>query len=215
MDGTSMASPIVAGGCALLKSTDPYLTTADLARILIETGIQSPSDVGPIVNFAKALNVDFQQTDECTDVNKRYQELLAELEELKREHPNCIQNPDTLQIPKNPTVDQLYGRWKSTTSLYNVQDEEVVIYFTFNGTDQALLEIAEPDGEIFSATLSVTINGDYVQMDQLGHATSSSSSTRYNPYKFVLKPDKDRKAQGNAKNKVEAANVFDFNLIQI
>ncbi|MBR5211006.1 MAG: S8 family serine peptidase [Bacteroidales bacterium] len=215
MDGTSMASPIVAGGCALLKSNDPYLTTADLARILKDTGIPSPSDVGPIVNFAKALNVGFQKTDECSDVNKRYHELLAELEELKRKHPNCIQTPDTLQIPKNPTLDNLYGRWKSTTSLYNHQEESVVLYFTFNGTSQGVLDIAEPDGEVFSATLAVTINGEQVEIDQLYPATSSSSNVKYNPYRFVLKPDRDRKAQGNAKNKVEKSNVFNFNLVQI
>lgn len=215
MDGTSMASPIVAGGCALLKSNDPYLTTADLARILQDTGIPSPSDVGPIVNFAKALNVDFQKPDECSEVNKRYHELLAELEELKRKHPNCIQTPDTLQIPKNPTLDNLYGRWKSTTSLYNHQEESVVLYFTFNGTSQGVLDIAEPDGEVFSATLAVTINGEQVEIDQLYPASSSSSNMKYNPYKFVLKPDRDRKAQGNAKNKVEKTNVFNFNLVQI
>ena len=215
MDGTSMSSPIVAGGCALLKSNDPYLTTADLARILIDTGIQSPSDVGPIVNFARALNVGYQKSDECSDVNKRYQELLAELDELKRKHPNCIQTPDTLQIPENPTVDKLYGRWKSTTSLYNHREESVVIYFTFNGTNRATLEIVEPDGAVYSSALSVVVNGDQFDIDQLSPARSTSSNTAYNPYRFILKPDKNRKAQGNAKNKVEKTNVFNFNLIQI
>lgn len=215
MDGTSMAAPIVSGGCALLKSRDPYLSTAEISRILAQTGIPSPSDVGPIVNFALALDADVSVVDECDDVNKRYNELLAELDKLRKEHPGCIQDPDTMAIPKNLTLDQLFGKWRSTTSLTNKQDEEVVLYFTFNGTSSGLLEIVEPDGEVYSAGLQVSISDDKLFVDQVQSATSSSSRSAYNPYSFVLKPDRNRKAEGTAKNKVEFANMFKFNLIKI
>lgn len=215
MDGTSMASPIVAGGCALLKSTDPYLSVSDLAQILRETGKPSPSEVGPIVNFAKALKVEFQDVDECAEVNKRYHELLAELEDLKKNHPGCIQVPDTLSIPEELTLEHLQGRWKSTTSLYNQQQEEVVIYFTFNGTSVAQLDIVEPTGLVFTAPLSVSVSNDRIYIDQVDNAVCAANGKAYNPYKFVLKPGKDRKAEGNAKNKVEMANEFDFKLIKI
>ncbi len=215
MDGTSMAAPIVAGGCALLKSNDPGLSVAELAQILRQTGNPSTSDVGPIVDFAKALNVEYCDADECSKINERYNELLAELEKLRKNHPGCIQQPDTLSIPKDVSVDQLLGRWKSTTSLYNEQEDEVVIYFTFNGTSNARLDIIEPAGYDYSANLTVSISDDQVFIDQLEPARNSNTGKSYNPYKFVLKPDRNRKADGNAKNKMETANIFNFNLIKL
>ena len=150
MDGTSMASPIVAGGCALLKSNDPTLSTAELVNILQQTGNPSSSDVGPIVNFARALRGDVDDAPapgSCDDINSRYQELLAELDKIRREHPGCIQTPDTLSLPEHFTARDLAGRWKSTTSLFNENNEQVVIYFTFDGTPKGRLEIVEPSGD--------------------------------------------------------------------
>ena len=215
MDGTSMAAPIVTGGCALLKSRDSNLSVTDLAQILRQTGKQSPSDVGPIVNFAKALNAEYDDSDECEAINERYQELLNELEELRRNHPGCIQKPDTMSIPENISVEQLTGRWKSTTTLINEQEQDVVIYFTFNGSSTAKLDIIEPNGDDYSARLNISISNDQVYIDQTEPARNSSTGKGYNPYKFVLKPNPNRKANGNAKNKIESANMFTFNLIKI
>ena len=215
MDGTSMAAPIVTGGCALLKSHDSNLSVTDLAQILRQTGKQSPSDVGPIVNFAKALNAEYYDSDECEAINERYQELLNELEELRRNHPGCIQKPDTMSIPENISVEQLTGRWKSTTTLINEQEQDVVIYFTFNGSSTAKLDIIEPNGDDYSARLNISISNDQVYIDQTEPARNSSTGKGYNPYKFVLKPNPNRKANGNAKNKIESANMFTFNLIKI
>ena len=215
MDGTSMAAPIVTGGCALLKSHNSSLSVTELAQILRQTGNPSMSDVGPVVNFAKALNVEFCDIDDCSKINERYNELLVELEELKKNHPSCIQEPDTLSIPKDVSVNQLLGRWKSTTSLYNEQDEEVVIFFTFNGTSTAQLDIIEPNGYNYVASLAVSISNDHVYIDQTEPAKNSTTGKGYNPYKFVLKPNPNRKAEGNAKNKIETANIFNFNLIKI
>lgn len=215
MDGTSMAAPIVTGGCALLKSRDSNLSITDLAQILRQTGKHSPSDVGPIVNFAKALNAEYYDSDDCEAINERYQELLNELEELRRNHPGCIQKPDTMSIPENISVEQLTGRWKSTTTLINEQEQDVVIYFTFNGTSTAKLDIIEPNGDDYSARLNISISNDQVYLDQTEPARNSSTGKGYNPYKFVLKPNPNRKANGNAKNKIESANMFTFNLIKI
>lgn len=215
MDGTSMAAPIVTGGCALLKSRDSNLSVTDLAQILRQTGKQSLSDVGPIVNFANALNAEYYDSDECEAINERYQELINELEELRRNHPGCIQKPDTMSIPENISVEQLTGRWKSTTTLINEQEQDVVIYFTFNGSSTAKLDIVEPNGDEYSARLNISISNDQVHIDQTEPARNSSTGKGYNPYKFVLKPNPNRKANGNAKNKIESANMFTFNLIKI
>lgn len=217
MDGTSMASPIVAGGCALLKSNDPTLSTAELVNILQQTGNPSSSDVGPIVNFARALRGDVDDAPapgSCDDINSRYQELLAELDKIRREHPGCIQTPDTLSLPEHFTARDLAGRWKSTTSLFNENNEQVVIYFTFDGTPKGRLEIVEPSGEVYSASLDVAVANDAVNINQTSDAVGRSQR-KYNPYRFVIRPDRQRRADGHADNKVEVANKFDFNLIRI
>lgn len=57
LDGTSMAAPIVSGAVALIKSVQPKLTTGQIAQLLRNTGLQSPSNVGPVVQLDKALGV--------------------------------------------------------------------------------------------------------------------------------------------------------------
>jgi subtilisin family serine protease len=225
MDGTSMAAPIVSGGCALLKSLDKTLSTNEIANILRSTGNQSIGSVGPTVNFANALrNTDdedgtdfsFQPiTDECSEVNRRYNELLVELEIIKREHPGCIQRPDTMAIPVNVTPEKLSGRWKSTTSIQNSSNEDVVIYFTFNGTNNGRLDIVEPTGNKFTAPLSIKTSNDIIYINQSSPATSNNSATQYAPYKFVIRPNRHRQAEGKANNKEESLNVFTFNLVRV
>lgn len=220
MDGTSMAAPIVTGGCALLKSYDGTLSASDMANILRTTGNPSIGPVGPTVNFAHAL----QQEDDdeiliaepsCQDVYRRYAELLEELEQIKRNYPGCIQQPDTMTIPVNLTVDNLRGRWKSTTAIQNSSNEPVVIYFTFNGTNKGRLDVVEPSGHQYSATLNLRINHDIIYIDQEAPATSSSYAGGYNPYKFIIRPNRQRNAEGKANSKVEAYNAFNFSLVRI
>lgn len=219
MDGTSMAAPIVTGGCALLKSYDNTLSTSDMANILRTTGNTSFGPVGPTVNFARAL----QQNDEapiidesnCSDINRRYRELLEEIAQIKREHPDCIQQPDTMAIPVNVSVDNLRGRWKSTTAIQNSSNEEVVIYFTFNGTNKGRLDVVEPSGKQYSASLNLKINHDIIYIDQEAPATNSSYAGGYNPYKFIIRPNRQRNAEGKASSKVDAYNAFNFSLVRI
>lgn len=220
MDGTSMAAPIVTGGCALLKSHDSSLTTSDIVNILRNTGNISIGPVGPTVNFAQALH---KSNDEeidanaptCDEISKRYEELLSELEQLKRDHPGCIQQPDTMAIPKNVSVTNLKGRWKSTTAIQNSSNEEVVIYFTFNGTNKAKLDVVEPTGKQYSATLNLKISNDIIYIDQTSPATNPSYGGGYNPYKFIIRPNRKRNAEGKANSKVEAYNAFNFSLVRI
>ena len=61
MSGTSMASPVVAGVAALVKSADPYLSPRQLKRVIMGTGTFSPALSGKlmvpeVVNAAAAVN---------------------------------------------------------------------------------------------------------------------------------------------------------------
>ncbi len=220
MDGTSMASPIVTGGCALLKSHDKTLSTSEMANILRATGNTSLGPVGPTVNFAQALQQNNEEDiiiDEpsCSEINRRYTELLEELEQIKREHPGCIQQPDTMAIPVNVSIDNLRGRWKSTTAIQNSSNEKVVICFTFNGTNKGRLDVIEPSGRQYSASLNLKISHDIIYIDQELPATNPSYAGGYNPYKFIIRPNRQRNAEGKANSKVEAYNAFNFSLVRI
>lgn len=220
MDGTSMAAPIVAGGCALLKSNDSSLSTSEIANILRSTGNKSIGPVGPTVNLAQAL---LQSNDDeiiieepsCNDISNRYAELLAELEQIRKEYPGCIQQPDTMSIPVNVSIDNIKGRWKSTTAIQNSSNEEVVIYFTFNGTSKGRLDVVEPSGKQYSATLNLKINNDIIYIDQTTPATNTSYPGGYNPYKFIIRPNRNRNAEGKANSKIETYNAFNFSLVRI
>lgn len=214
MEGTSMASPIVAGGVALLKSHDKSLTTSQVANILKETGIPSPSDVGPIVNFAKALDAEPSVgSGSCDAYQERYNELLEELEQLKREHPDCISDPDTLVIPVDAKVTDITGTWKSTTPLVNNDNEDVVLYFTFNGTPNGVLTLVEPDGSKYTAPLSVDVRDDKIYIEQTADAVGSGKS--YTRYSFVCRPDKDRRASCTGQNLTDKYNKVVFRLIRL
>lgn len=58
LDGTSMATPIVAGGVALIRSVRPDLSPAQIRSVLIDTGIPFVNNVrpvGPMIQLDKAL----------------------------------------------------------------------------------------------------------------------------------------------------------------
>jgi hypothetical protein len=67
MQGTSMASPIVAGAVALMKSLKPDLTAEQAICILQSTGKPVNGDVGPLIQLDKALlKVKNNDLDDCT-----------------------------------------------------------------------------------------------------------------------------------------------------
>ena len=287
MQGTSMASPVVAGAMALMKSQYPNLKTSQIVDILQKTGIPSPSRVGPIINLGAAMKLgeNYRQPsrpgdpnnpsdpsnpgnpnnpndpsnpnqpndpnqpgqsqpivgqpndpnqpgqpqpivgqpnqpgqgdcDDCDEARQRYEQLLRMIEDLKKQYPGCIGASDTLVIPVGMTIEQLVGRWMSTTPIYNNTDEEpVVIYFTFNGTTQGIVELIESNGEKFEAPISVGIKNDKIMIRQLQPATSLNGGG-YEPYDFTIKPDKNRKADGMAVNQANAANRLRFSLVRI
>ncbi len=55
MDGTSMATPIVTGAVALMKSIKPDLTTEQIKCILQSTGVPANGKIGNLIQIDKAL----------------------------------------------------------------------------------------------------------------------------------------------------------------
>jgi len=56
LDGTSMASPIVAGCVALIKSTNNTLTNDEIIRLIQSTGKKIPNHQGVLIQIGRILN---------------------------------------------------------------------------------------------------------------------------------------------------------------
>lgn len=203
MDGTSMAAPIVTGGCALLKSQDKSMRIDEIISRLRNTGEKSPSFVGPIVNFARALNN-----------GNNAQNTNSPLADSDEEDEKTI-TPPIATLPENIKAEDLRGRWKSTSKFHSSKNTEISLYLSFNGTTAGKIDIIEPSGYCYSAPLSLTIKDDIIYLDQLREAKSSLSSEGYEPYRFVIKPGNGRVAMAKGQSKQQSANVFEFNLIKI
>lgn len=203
MDGTSMAAPIVTGGCALLKSQDKSMTIGEIITRLRNTGEKSPSFVGPIVNFAHALN----NGNNAPNTN-------SPLADSDEEDEKTI-TPPLATLPENIKAGDLCGRYKSASKFHTSKNTEVSLYLNFNGTTVGKIDIIEPSGYCYSAPLCLTIKNDIIYLDQLREAKSSLSSDGYEPYRFVIKRGKGRVAMVKGQSKQQSANVFEFNLIKI
>lgn len=69
LQGTSMASPIVAGAVALMKSLNPELKTREVIDILQNTGLPLDEPIGPVIQIDKALEM-VQVRKDISNANK-------------------------------------------------------------------------------------------------------------------------------------------------
>ena len=148
MSGTSMASPVVAGAVALLKSKNKDLTTDEIIKILRMTAKQTDTQhrIGPTIQIKDAL-------DATTNGDK------VKFDDLMKNH------------------DLLVGKWKSTYELRLINEttkEEIDqdwIYFTFTSPNDGFIEYrAIQTRKIYSANVSVCWNSDKILIDQKGPA---------------------------------------------
>ncbi len=171
MDGTSMASPIVAGAVALLKSKNKNLTTEQIKKILLMTAKQTDRDpnhrIGPTIQIKDAL--------EATSTGEA-----ANFDELMRDH------------------NLLVGKWKSTheLELADVQTGEKVDeswdYFIFTSPTEGYLEChTVASKRIYKAKLRVKWGTDKISITQLSDAVSANGHKIYKN-DYVCTPDADR-----------------------
>lgn len=99
MSGTSMASPIVAGAFALIKSCYPTMKTAEIKALLQHTGMPSMSKVGNIINFADAFSYMGNNPDLPSDPGSP----LNPTNPSNPSNPLNPSNPDSPLNPLNPT----------------------------------------------------------------------------------------------------------------
>ncbi len=230
MQGTSMAAPIVSGAVALFKSKNKNLTTPQIISVLEETGLNSTSYVGKIIQLDEALaavsgrnypnnplNPEKPSVD-CTTIAERMKQLQHEIEQLKKQYPDCYNSivPDTLSFPERKIdISDLQGRWKSTTPLFSEAGEEVSLYFDFNGTNKGKLLLIDTNGIQFQSITTLSINNNKLIIFQDDKTHNSKGKPNYPPYHFTCKPNNRKQAECLGVNTIDGSNKINFKLIKI
>ncbi len=165
LDGTSMASPIVTGAVALLKSKFPNLKAQEIISILKKTAkpLQSRPEIGPLLQIMQALQY--------------------------------ASNGELLVIPDDAKDDSFAkGNWKSTTDLYSSERPNVAveIHFNISGNGTGTICYKEATGNQYCAPLTVTFeNGKLImkQSDEANNANNPNDELYYDPCIFTCSQD--------------------------
>jgi len=215
MDGTSMASPIVAGAAALLKSINPDLTPAQIKDFLIETGLPLKDNngmrrMGPIIQLGDAV--------EKAKKSRKDANLQPKIDSLERVIRDCTEGrskkkEEELVIPcDSKDIKFAVGRWKATETLYNTRTKESIsLIFDIDADGTGLLTLRERNGAICKAKLKVQIKSGLLIIDQLESAACDKGEG-YEAYVFQFSPDCNTAAKCLAKRKSKGDNEFGFYL---
>ncbi len=189
LQGTSMASPIVAGAVALIKSKRPEMKPNEIIELLVNTAkpLNSTPHIGPLLQIANALNGDTSATD--------------------------------MVIPENPSdLTFAEGRWKSTTPLTSTIDKSnVSLYFEIKKDGNGELELVEEksDGKTCRSPLEITFKDGKLIMIQTGNAECDGGGKFYRPYQFVCVQGKNNTAECKASEKGKTGKIIEFGLKKI
>lgn len=168
MQGTSMASPVVAGAVALLKSKNKKLTTEQVIKILTMTAKQTDKEhrIGPTIQIKDALDATGGD--------------LLNFDDLMKDH------------------NLLIGKWRSTHEIdlvnetTNAKLDEMWIYFTFTSTSNGLLEYRSIQTKrVYKANIKVSWGNNSVKIIQPSDAVSNDGKT-VTKDDFICHPNKDR-----------------------
>lgn len=165
LDGTSMASPIVTGAVALLKSKYPNLKAQEIISILKKTAkpLQSRPEIGPLVQIFQALQY--------------------------------ASNGELLVIPDDAKDDSFAkGNWQSTTDLVSSErpDVAVEIHFQINGNGSGTVCYKEATGNQYCAPLTVTFEDGkliMIQKDEANNSNNPNDELFYDPCTFTCQQD--------------------------
>jgi hypothetical protein len=225
LDGTSMATPIVTGGVALIKSRQPNITNLQLIELLQRSGkpINLPGDgagVGNLLQLERALTgqIDQNQTppnEACNDIKWRIDSLLREIEYLRGRCPDLGFEQDTMRMPINGDLGSTSGRWRSTSPLHNDSGELITIYFDIGDNGNGLLTLVEPDQTQCTAELNIRYSASVLAFDQLEPASCINKIEKYTPYYYTCQADASGLASCVAQNKKIKANRVEFKLIKV
>lgn len=214
MSGTSMASPVVAGVVALLKSENRNLTAEQIIDILKRTGRRIDKKIGPVVNVGNAMNwVAGRETNrDCNEIAQRLRRLQMEMDSLRRLCPDAGSESDTLKY--DDAVKSKYGLdgvWKSTTSLVSTSDmSPIELYMEFSKL-KGTLRICNK-GMVYSAPLTAQIVNGKISIAQHSDAVCSKTPDTFCKYIYMCLADRFGNLQCRAKSN---SNTVIFNLVKV
>ncbi len=217
LDGTSMASPIVAGLIGLMKSKNPSLPNDKIHEILISTAKeinnQSKSKIGPMIQVDKALT-EALKSYSCADELKKIKRELKECKGAKNKKKKSVEKKKMLipkKKPKNFTFAE--GIWMSDSNLTSESDEsnQIVLFFDIKktGEGQITLKVSK-NSETCKAKINLSFSGNILMINQLERAECDKTRTAYNKYFFKCVATEEDVALCKAKGN----NTFSFELIK-
>jgi serine protease len=184
LDGTSMASPIVTGAIALIKSVHPDWTSDEVISALVNSAIpvNSTQYVGPLIQLDKALIYD--------------------------------PSDSILIIPDNPEdLTFAEGLWESSNSLVSTIDGlPVTLLFDLKADGTGELTLTESNGTKCKADLTLSLDNGTFVIVQDDNAECSPENKFYYPYLFECEQGDGKEADCTAKQLDGTGDLLDFKL---
>lgn len=196
IQGTSMASPIVTGAVALMKSLNPKLTTFEIASILRKTGRPTPFPIGPLLNIEAAL--------QCVQNGDYKEPQMPEQDDSERK----LGRGD-LNDPK-----RLHGVWRASEQLSNKESgEKITLYLKIADQQSELMIVENKTGDTYRAPIIVTVTNNKMSIRQTDVAKSGKGDY-YNRYFYSCMADADGTIRCVAQ--LEGSNdIVEFYLIKV
>lgn len=186
LDGTSMASPIVAGAAALMRSAHPHIKAEDIVAILKKTAkpLNSNPQIGPLLQIEDAL----KSPGGVLNI------------------PDNATNADFAQGKWKSTTD-LYSTKDSV---------DIMLFFTLENGGKGTITYSQSDGKDFRAPLTVSFENGKLVMNQTSEATNDDyPDDGYHPYKFTCKQDGNKTDGANCQAEFEGEPSVGFKMIKI
>ena len=200
MEGTSMASPIVAGAVGLMKSLNRGLTSEQIIEILQNTGIETQEPIGNIIQLDAAL-----KAVQSGNYGKN--------QGSKNKLTNPIDRLRSDDIMDN--IENLYGMWKSTKQFKSTDHHDLDLYMYFSQKqNQILIVETSNNNKRYTGELALCIRNDSLLIAQTKDAYATDGEY-YKSNKFVCTSDKNGYLVCDAYDMDGTPRLLHFNLVKV